>query len=262
MNDTVKNYFKNMQNFEQDVVEQIFAILELPDAQFDAIYPKFINKVKEAFQSNIVRKQIIEQLSTIEYVNLKEEIEEVNKEIKEINDDDSLSNNKKEMMCTLLNLSKDLLVEVIKNPREIVDVRIVKLREDAIIPTYAHDTDAGADVSAIEETIIEPHTNTIVKTGLKVAIPVGYEIQIRPRSGLSLKTNLRIPNAPGTIDSDYRGEVGIIVSNIGDEPIIIKKGDRIAQMLIAPTPMIRWNEVTELDDTNRGEKGYGSTDKS
>ena len=105
----------------------------------------------------------------------------------------------------------------------------------------------------------------IVKTGIAVAIPAGYEIQIRPRSGLSLKSKLRIANAPGTIDTEYRGEIGIIMTNTGDVPYVIDKGMKIAQMVIAPTPMIKWNEVTtveELGTTDRGADGFGSTDKA
>ena len=137
-----------------------------------------------------------------------------------------------------------------------------KITEDAVLPTYAHDTDAGADIYAVEDYKLAPHSTTIVKTGLKIAIPAGYEIQIRPRSGLSLKTNLRIANAPGTIDAEYRGEVGVIVENTGNLTATISKGDKIAQMVVMPVPMIKWEEVDELSQTSRGEGGYGSTDKS
>jgi len=95
---------------------------------------------------------------------------------------------------------------------------------------------------------------------LRLAIPKGYEIQVRPRSGLSLKTNLRIANAPGTIDADYRGELCILMSNIGTKPYTINAGDKVAQLVIAPTPMMVFEETSISTETDRGEGGFGSTD--
>lgn len=261
MNANVEKLFKeNIQNV--DITEQLFTILNLPDEQFDAIYPDFSNSIQKTFQSNIIKKQMLEQLEITPITELDKEINEFNKVIEEIKNDDSLSDKRKELLILLLNGSKELMLNVIQNPREIVNVKIQKINENAILPTYAHNTDAGADIYSIEDIEIPPHTTTIVKTGLKVAIPTGYEIQIRPRSGISLKTTLRVANAPGTIDSEYRGEIGVIIENIGDITTKISQGDKIAQMLIAPTPMIKWIEVNELDETSRNENGYGSTDKS
>jgi dUTP pyrophosphatase len=98
-----------------------------------------------------------------------------------------------------------------------------------------------------------------VATGLAVAIPEGYEIQVRPRSGLALKHGISVPNTPGTIDSDYRGELKVILINLGDEPFAIARGDRIAQLVLAPVVQAAWDEVDELDATDRGEGGFGST---
>lgn len=162
------------------------------------------------------------------------------------------------MLDAVLSVYETLLTSGRKN----IKVKITKLNPDAIIPEYAHPTDAGCDVCAIEETKIEAGETKIVKTGLAIAVPAGYEVQVRPRSGLSLKSPLRIANAPGTIDADYRGEVGIIVTNTGDIPYVVDKGMKIAQFLIAPTPMIQWvsvNSVEELGSTNRGAGGFGST---
>jgi len=102
----------------------------------------------------------------------------------------------------------------------------------------------------------------VIPTGLYLELPQGYEAQIRPRSGLALKKGLSIPNAPGTIDSDYRGEVGVIVINLSKEPVTIQKGDRIAQMVIAKYEQIEWEAVSELSASDRGSGGYGSTGKS
>lgn len=259
MNKNLKDKFMNMQGMTD--VEQFFTILELPDAQFNAVYPELKKNLAQVYDSNAMRKQLLEQLETMPTVDLEAEFSGVEQIIEEIKNDESLSDNKKEMLTDLMSVSARLLSDLVKNPREQITVKITRISEDAILPTYAHDTDAGADVYAIEETVIKPYQTVIVKTGIKVAIPKGYEIQIRPRSGLSSKTNLRIANAPGTIDADYRGEVGVIMTNIGGTTATIAKGDRIAQMVIMPVPMIKWEEVDSLDSTERNEKGFGSTDQ-
>lgn len=136
-------------------------------------------------------------------------------------------------------------------------LKIKKLHNDAVMPSYATDGSAGFDLSALEEVLIYAGQTLIVKTGLSFAIPKGYEMQIRPRSGITVKTKLRV--ALGTIDSDYRGEVGIIVDNIGDDLKRIGKGERIAQAVISPINQATFEQVTELDDTERGSGGFGST---
>lgn len=145
--------------------------------------------------------------------------------------------------------------------REKVSVLIEKCDPEAIIPVYARNGDAGMDVFSLNDVKIMPRKTVIVRTGLKVAIPDGYEIQIRPRSGLSLKTPLRVPNSPGTIDAGYRDEVGIIVTNTSlSESYVIKKGDRIAQMVLQRVPMVLWIEtdsVTAVGSDRGG--GFGSS---
>ena len=136
-------------------------------------------------------------------------------------------------------------------------LKIKKLHNDAVMPSYATDGSAGFDLSALEEVLIYAGQTLIVKTGLSFEIPKGYEMQIRPRSGVTVKTKLRV--ALGTIDSDYRGEVGIIVDNIGDDFKRIGKGERIAQAVISPINQATFEQVTELDDTERGSGGFGST---
>lgn len=181
-----------------------------------------------------------------------------------------------------------------------VDVKVKKLHPDAVIPKYSHLNDAGFDLVAVEDVIIQPGETKKVPIGLAFAIPPGYELQIRPRSGISSKTKLRISNAPGTVDAGYRGEVCVLVDNIaqmepsgvtGDtilfdatfllttidgkttdyEPevgaeesyfkptYIVRKGDRIAQGVIAPVYQARFEEVDELDKTERGTGGFGSS---
>jgi len=144
-----------------------------------------------------------------------------------------------------------------------MNIKIKKLVEDAIIPKYQTVGSAGFDFHTVEDVTVFPKETKLVSTGLAFEIPEGYELQVRPRSGMSLKTKIRISNSPGTIDSDYRGLVSIIVDNIsfhGSLPYEIKKGDRIAQGVICKVNQAVFIE-DELSETERGEGGFGSTNK-
>ena len=127
------------------------------------------------------------------------------------------------------------------------------------LPAYATPGAAGMDVVAAEAVELAPGARHAVATGFALAIPEGYEIQVRPRSGLALKHGIGVPNAPGTIDSDYRGELKIILVNHGAESFAVARGDRIAQLVLAPVVRAGWEEVAEVDPTARGEGGFGST---
>ena len=127
------------------------------------------------------------------------------------------------------------------------------------LPAYATHGAAGMDVLSAEAVTIAPGARHAVATGLAVAIPPGYEIQVRPRSGLALKHGITVPNTPGTIDSDYRGELKVILMNSGSEPFAIARGDRVAQLVLAPVTQAAWQEVGDLDETARGTGGFGST---
>lgn len=127
------------------------------------------------------------------------------------------------------------------------------------LPAYATPGAAGMDVVSAEELILRPGARHAVATGFAVAIPPGYEIQVRPRSGLALKHGITVPNTPGTIDSDYRGEVKVILINHSPDNFTIQRGDRIAQLVVSPVTLARWDEVEELDETMRGAGGFGST---
>jgi dUTP pyrophosphatase len=142
-----------------------------------------------------------------------------------------------------------------------IPLRVMRLPhgEGLPLPAYATSGAAGMDIVSAEDVTIAPGARHAVATGLAVAIPHGYEIQVRPRSGLALKHGITVPNAPGTIDSDYRGEVKAILINHGAEPFEIRRGDRVAQLVVAPVVQGAWLEVAELDATARGEGGFGST---
>ncbi|MCL2287037.1 MAG: dUTP diphosphatase [Firmicutes bacterium] len=131
--------------------------------------------------------------------------------------------------------------------------------KDLPLPTRQTPQSAGLDLYAKIDAIIKKGERTLIPTGIRVALPFGYEAQVRPRSGLALKYGVTVLNTPGTIDADFRGEVGVILVNLGKEDFAVKRGDRIAQMVIAKVEMVEFAEVCELPETERGEGGYGST---
>lgn len=141
-----------------------------------------------------------------------------------------------------------------------IEVNIVN-RGNNPLPHYATTSSAGMDVRAYLEApvTIEPGARALIPTGLYVSIPDGYEIQMRPRSGLALKHGVTLVNTPGTIDADYRGEIGVILINHGDKPFAVNPGERICQMVLAPCIQASWRAVDELDSTERGDGGFGHT---
>ncbi len=139
-------------------------------------------------------------------------------------------------------------------------IRVNRLSPDVQLPEYAHGPaeDAGMDLRATEEVVLDPGIAALVPTGLTIELPPGYEAQIRPRSGLALRHAITLPNAPATIDPGYRGEIRVILLNMGREQYVVRKGDRIAQMVIARYESIEWEEA-ELNNSVRGEGGFGSS---
>ncbi len=138
-------------------------------------------------------------------------------------------------------------------------IKIKKLRPEAIIPKYAHESDAGMDLFSIENYILKPGERKLFGLGFQVEIPNGYEMQIRPKSGLALKHGITVLNAPGTIDSGYRGEIGVILFNTSKEDFEIRKGEKIAQAVISECEFAEIKEVSDLSETSRGQGGFGST---
>lgn len=147
-----------------------------------------------------------------------------------------------------------------RKKRPELDVSIKILRHDAVVPSYKTDGAAGFDFVALDEVTIQPGATVLIGTGLAMAIPEGYELQIRPRSGEALKTELSVKNSPGTIDSDYRGEIKIMLKNNAlYAPVVIERGRRIAQGVIAPVMRASFTITGELPETGRGAGGFGST---
>ncbi len=140
-------------------------------------------------------------------------------------------------------------------------VKVMRLPHgaDLPLPAYATAGAAGMDLLAAAALVIPPGGRALVPTGLCVALPAGWEMQVRPRSGLALKHGVTVLNAPGTVDEDYRGEVGVILFNAGEAPFAVARGDRVAQAVFAPVARVEWEEVAALDETARGAGGFGST---
>jgi len=138
-------------------------------------------------------------------------------------------------------------------------LKVFKIDEDANLPVYKTKDSAGMDISSNENVVLHPSEIKAIGTGLIFEIPKGYEAQIRPRSGLALKNGVTVLNTPGTIDADYRGEVRVILANFGDKNFEIKKGDRIAQVIISKYYKVKLSLVMSVSETERGQKGFGST---
>lgn len=138
-------------------------------------------------------------------------------------------------------------------------LRFKRIHPDAVLPAYAHKSDAGMDVRSVADIVIPPGGRALVPTGLVAVIPPMHEIQVRPRSGLALKHGVTVLNTPGTIDSGYRGEIGVILANFGDGDFQVAKGDKIAQLVFAPVAQPEIEETDDIDETDRGSGCFGST---
>lgn len=140
-----------------------------------------------------------------------------------------------------------------------IKVLVKKINENAKMPSYAHYGDAGVDLYAARDTVVPTHGRALVPTGLKIAIPNGYEGQVRPKSGLALKHGITVLNTPGTVDAPYRGEVGVILFNSSDNEYVARSGEKIAQMVFCKVENAEFELVEDLPETDRGEGGFGST---
>jgi len=138
---------------------------------------------------------------------------------------------------------------------------VVRKKDGVVLPSYATESSSGLDLVAFleEPVVLAPFARALIPTGIHIGIPEGFEAEIRPRSGMAHKFGVTVLNTPGTIDSDYRGEVKVLLVNLGDQPFTISNGDRIAQMIFKSVVVINWRLVEELPDTKRGQGGFGST---
>lgn len=246
----------------QEEIKQIFkTIQDLPDESIELILPQ----IEDEFKKMIDEQDLVNKTKT-EFLQEGYTIADI-KSIKQSYDDIandyfklvSPTSPKGRYISALVGVYKGILDKIVKEGfSRTVNIKVTKDTEDAQLPSYAHFGDAGADLYANEEIDIQPNEVKIIPTGLRVEIPDGYEMQVRPRSGLSTKTS--ILGILGTVDSGYRGPLGVMLYNHGIEAYKVQKGDRIAQAVIAPTYHGNFLISDSLSETERGEGGFGSTD--
>lgn len=258
MKSNTKNKMSSLlNNGSGDLVGQFLSILELPDNKFDVLWETLEPRLRATFSSQKFQQETLQTLSGLSPSSIEEERKAAQEIIDEVKADDTLSQNKKDMIILIIEEVVLALIKLMEVPRERIKVKIQKLSEDAKLPEYAHKIDVGADLFAAEEITLKPHETKIVPTGIAIDVPVGYMVLLFPRSGMSAKTKMRIANSVGVIDPDYHKEVGVIFDNTDNLSYTIKKGDRIGQLVILPSPMIEWEEVEKIEETERG--GFGST---
>ena len=272
----------------EDTAEMLNAIFELPDDQFELIAPGLLESFAMSINNANARVALVQSINKDGYTS--EDINEAfNEAIEAINNLEELSNIKKDFFIQIINSMSNAINETEGISKRIIRIPIELCHENARIPQYAHITDSGLDVYALDDYIIKPGETKLIPTGIKVAIPPGYEIQVRPKSGRCLKTKLRIANTPGTIDAGYRDEIGVIVENVEPpikdiqyEPInnpnggrteelriksleygqsySINKGEKFCQLVLSEVPKIdffRVEKVGEIGEDRGG--GFGST---
>ena len=247
MENEIKNVFNTIQNLPDESVELILPQIE----------DEFKKLVEEQDLVNKTKTEFLQEGYTLADIKaLKQSYDDIAEDYFKIVKPTSP---KGRYISALVGVYKGILDKIAQEGfSRTVNIKVLKETEDAVLPTYAHFGDAGADLYANEEVDIQPNEVKVVQTGLKVEIPDGYEMQIRPRSGMSTKTP--ILGILGTVDSGYRGPLGVMLYNHGDIPYRVQKGDRIAQAVIAPTYHGNFLISDSLSETERGEGGFGSTD--
>ena len=274
---------KNL-NSEDAGMELIAALLNLDDENFENLAGVYLLEMQKSLSSSKIQMTMAQMLDS-EGITLEQLRQDFEKNISKIDSElgDILSDKKRDFLRQVMILVYNSVAETEGISKKIIQIPIEKCHEGAKIPVYANLTDAGADLYAIEDIVIAPGETVLVPTGLKVAIPRGYEIQVRPKSGRALKTKMRVANSPGTVDSGYRDEIKVIIDNIeppfkdinyhfDDEGKIIidsilhgssysiSKGDKFAQLVLSEVPKMDFVEVKSVSKYtgNRG-GGFGST---
>ena len=251
----------------QTLIDSIKSLTEIDDATLtDEMMKTILDGVEQQFSSELVQQSINQIVNNMEDQGLNKS--EAQAAIKALSDtmkemiysEVSYTGNKKLLVDTIMNKMFGIFNAAAEKYHSYAIELPIQLEDGAQVPTYAHDSDAAADMYAMEDTTISAHsTGTPVKTGIHIQLPEGWVAFVLPRSSIGAKTPLRLSNSAGVIDSGYRGEVRALYDNIGDEPYQIHKGDRIAQMLVMPSYRFKANVVDSLEDSDRGEAGFGST---
>lgn len=279
----IENALNELNNYTADFggFDGIALMLTMPDEQFAILAPIFLEELARSL-NNVNDQLAMVQALNVAGVRVDEVQQEFNKICDEIDNQlgQDLTAPKRDFLKQILGLTYNAIGEAEGVAKRQVLIPIEYCREEAKMPTYAHLTDAGMDIYLTEDVVIHPGETKLIPTGLKVAIPLGYELQVRPKSGRSLKSKLRIANTPGTIDAGYRDEIGIIVDNI--DPVIrhadmdetgrlynilwgsditLSKGEKIAQLVLSEVPKAIFYEVESVaaieNDGRNG--GFGST---
>jgi dUTP pyrophosphatase len=268
-------------NPEMGGFDELATMLALPEEHFAILAPVFLAELEKGLKNINDQMIMVQSMNTLglKVENVREQYEALYKEI-DTQMGEILSHQKRDFLKQMLGITYNVLAETEGVAKKNILIPIEFCHEEAKMPAYAHLTDSGMDVFALEDITIAPGETKLVPTGLKVAIPAGYELQVRPKSGRCLKTKLRIANTPGTIDAGYRDEIGVIIDNI--EPFIksadidengrlynvefgssytIGKGEKFAQLVLAEVPKAIFYQVEHVNDiANDGRNGgFGST---
>lgn len=263
---------------DNDLLEPIAALWSLPDDKFQLLAPTFLNEINKTYNDPNIQLTLAQayNLRGITQEQLHQEYEQLCNEIDKIDD---LSAPKRSALKGLFDIIINSTADVNGIAKAVINIPIELCHESAQLPAYAHLSDAGLDLYAVEDITVNPGETKLIPTGIKVAIPLGYELQVRPKSGRVLRTKLRVANAPGTIDSGYRDEIKVIIDNT--EPFIksaeldeqgrlcnilfgqsytIGKGEKFAQLVLAATPKVAWTQVESVSmiGEDRG-GGFGSS---
>lgn len=251
----------------QALLDSIKGLTDIDDENLtDEMMAHILEGVEQQFSTELVQQSINQIVNNMEDQGLNKAeaqaaINALSETLKEmIYSEVSYTGNKKLLVDTVMNKMFAIFDAAAEKYHSYAIELPIRLEEGAQVPTYAHDSDAAADMYAMEDVEIPAHSkSTPVKTGVHIQLPEGWVAFILPRSSIGAKTPLRLSNSAGVIDSGYRGEVRALYDNIGDEPYQIHKGDRIAQMLVMPSYRFKANVVDSLEDSDRGEAGFGST---
>lgn len=269
-----------------DLTSSIMVLLQAPDDQFDIMAPGVLEAFKQSVNNPNDKIMLVQALNAMGYTtdDMTDNLDGIYEGFDQLN----LSVNKKDFLKQLIATIVNAVVETDGIAKRYISVPIELCHENAVIPQYAHVTDSGVDVYALDDITVKPGETVLVPTGIKVALPPGYELQVRPKSGRALKTKLRVANTPGTIDSGYRDEIKVIIENVDppirkidihdwdtaeNDPVIhfsdiefgqsytIGKGEKFCQLVLSEVPKIafyRVENIAAVDDMDRG-GGFGST---
>lgn len=265
------NFPFNIGGIGGDMLGELTQVLSLPEFVLKELIEELEKEMNEKINDREVINQTKMQISAAggSASLMRKELDEFKKFLEISKESNEFDNEYQEKILVFISDYLEKITNIIETEGLVIpmDIPVQILKENVTLPAYAKFGDAGCDVSALEDVEIPANGTVLVKTGIACAVPVGYEIQVRLRSSLGLKTPLRVPNAPGTVDSGYRGEIGVILWNTSNEPYTVKAGERIAQLVLAKVEQINWSIVEDVETigvsrTNEeGESGFGSTGK-